>query len=156
MSGCSLTFTLHCSAHSEQICLMLLEMYFRQADQSTKELYAQCIQTTPPMRHHSSTGRCHLMSKKCTAKCFDFFQQVQMFEPFQVKTFCSNSNILKLSNIAVFCDSKENGVSPWRINSMGNLMPRKLWQLKVLIEAPLLFLTGCIFTVAERGRLQEA
>lgn len=125
MSGCSLTFTLHCSAHSEQICLMLLEMYFRQADQSTKELYAQCIQTTPPMRHHSSTGRCHLMSKKCTAKCFDFFQQVQMFEPFQVKTFCSNSNILKLSNIACFVILKKMvfplGESiPWEISCLGS------------------------------------
>lgn len=102
MSGCSLTFTLHYSAQSEWICSILLEMYFRQADQSTRPLYVQCIPTTTPMRHRSPMGRCYLMSNKCTAKCFDSFQQVQMFEPIQVKTFCSESNILKLSNVAVF------------------------------------------------------
>lgn len=146
MSGCSLT--LPCTVWLTQSRFAAC-YWKRTSDKQTgpwKELHAQRIQTTPPMRHHSSMGRCHLMSKKCTAKCFDSFQQVQMFEPTQVKTFCSDSNIFKLSNVAVFCDCKGNGVFPWRINSTGNLMPRKLRQLKGLIEAPLLFHTGHIFT----------
>lgn len=102
MSGCSLTFTLHYSAQSERLCSILLEMDFRQADQAVRKPYVQSIQTTTPTRHCSPMGRCHLMSNKSTAKCFDSFQQVQMFEPIQVKTFCSDSNILKLSNVAVF------------------------------------------------------
>lgn len=40
VSGCSLTFTLDCSAQSEWIYSILLEMYFRQADQSAQEPYA--------------------------------------------------------------------------------------------------------------------